>query len=140
MFNHPGVGAVNAPLAFRTANNPLAFECDRSTNAHIRELLRHFGLRTSLIRFKVINALVVAGRDGHGIGVNGVHAFVESSSPELSFVSVREVLKRLGEEGLIVLGSDKTYRFSSEAMELLQLQSPRVFHGGGRSRGHVQRA
>jgi Fe2+ or Zn2+ uptake regulation protein len=98
----------------------LAFECDRSANAHIRELLRHFGLRTSLIRFKVINALVVAGRDGHGIGVNGVHAFVESSSPELSFVSVREVLKRLGEEGLIVLGSDKTYRFSSAAMELLQ--------------------
>ncbi|TKJ83158.1 fe2+ zn2+ uptake regulation protein [Pseudomonas koreensis] len=140
MFNNPGVGAVNAPLAFRTANNPLAFECDRSANAHIRELLRHFGLRTSLIRFKVINALVVAGRDGHGIGVNGVHAFVESSSPELSFVSVREVLKRLGEEGLIVLGSDKTYRFSSAAMELLQLQSPRVFHGGGRSRGHVQRA
>ena len=83
---------------------------------------------------------MVAGRDGHGIGVNGVHTFVESSSPELSFVSVREVLKRLGEEGLIVLGSDKTYRFSSAAMELLQLQSPRVFHGGGRSRGHVQRA
>lgn len=120
MFNHPGVGAVNAPSAFRAANNPLAFECDRSANTHIRELLRHFGLRTSLIRFKVINALVVAGRDGHGIGVNGVHTFVESSSPELSFVSVREVLKRLGEEGLIVLGSDKTYRFSSEAMELLQ--------------------
>jgi len=140
MFNNPGVGAVNAPLAFRTANNPLAFECDRSANAHIRELLRHFGLRTSLIRFKVINALVVAGRDGHGVGVNGVHAFVESSSPELSFVSVREVLKRLGEEGLIVFGSDKTYRFSSAAMELLQLQSPRVSHGGGRSRGHVQRA
>ncbi|PNG41201.1 fe2+ zn2+ uptake regulation protein [Pseudomonas asplenii] len=120
MFNHPGVGAVNAPSAFRAANNPLAFEFDRSANTHIRELLRHFGLRTSLIRFKVINALVVAGRDGHGIGVNGVHTFVESSSPELSFVSVREVLKRLGEEGLIVLGSDKTYRFSSEAMELLQ--------------------
>lgn len=120
MFNHPGVGAVNAPSAFRAANNPLAFEFDRSANTHIRELLRHFGLRTSLIRFKVINALVVAGCDGHGIGVNGVHTFVESSSPELSFVSVREVLKRLGEEGLIVLGSDKTYRFSSEAMELLQ--------------------
>lgn len=120
MFNHPGVGAVNAPSAFRAANNPLAFEFDRSANTYIRELLRHFGLRTSLIRFKVINALVVAGRDGHGIGVNGVHTFVESSSPELSFVSVREVLKRLGEEGLIVLGSDKTYRFSSEAMELLQ--------------------
>ena len=120
MFNHPGVGAVNAPSAFRAANNPLAFEFDRSANAYIRGLLRHFGLRTSLIRFKVINALVVAGRDGHGIGVNGVHTFVESSSPELSFVSVREVLKRLGEEGLIVLGSDKTYRFSSEAMELLQ--------------------
>lgn len=120
MFNHPGVGAVNAPSAFRAANNPLAFEFDRSANTHIRELLRHFGLRTSLIRFKVINALVVAGRDGHGIGVNGVHTFVESSSPELSFVSVREVLKRLGEEGLIVLGSDKTYRFSSAALELLQ--------------------
>lgn len=120
MFNHPGVGAVNAPSVFRTATNQLVFEFERSANEPIRELLRHFGLRASLIRFKVINALVLAGRDGHAIGVNGVHTIVETSAPQLSFVSVREVLKRLGEEGLIVLGSDKTYRFSSEALELLQ--------------------
>jgi hypothetical protein len=37
-------------------------ECDRNTNTRIRELLRFYGLRTSLIRFKVINALVVAMR------------------------------------------------------------------------------
>jgi len=120
MFNNPGTEAVNAPSVFRTATPQLAFEFERSANEHIRELLRHFGLRTSLIRFKVINALVIASRDGYAIGVNGVHTFVESSSPELSFVSVREVLKRLCDEGLIVLEGDKTYRFTGEAWALLQ--------------------
>ncbi|CAI8810632.1 Fe2+ zn2+ uptake regulation protein [Pseudomonas sp. IT-347P] len=120
MFNHPDAGAANARSAYRTATHPLAVEFERSANEAVRELLRHFGLRSSLIRFKVINALVAAGRDGHALGVNGVHRFVESSAPELSFVSVREVLKRLSGVGLIVLESSKTYRFSSEAWTTLQ--------------------
>lgn len=115
MFSNPGAASVNAPSALRTATNPLAFEFERSANEHIRELLRHFGLRASLIRFKVINALVVASRDGRSMGVNGVHAYVESTSPELSFISVREVLKRLCEDGLIELDKDKNYRFTREA-------------------------
>ncbi|MBC3776656.1 fe2+ zn2+ uptake regulation protein [Pseudomonas sp. SWRI99] len=116
MLNNPGAAA----LIVRPAAPRLPSEFDRSANQHIRELLRHFGLRSSLIRFKVLNALVLASRDGHPTGANGVHTWVASSSPQLSFISVREVLKRLCLEGLIVLENDKTYRFTRQARAILQ--------------------
>jgi Fe2+ or Zn2+ uptake regulation protein len=116
MLNHPGVAA----LVVRPASSALPREFDRSANQHIRQLLSHFGLRSSLIRFKVLNALLLASRDGYSTGVNGVHAWVASSSPQLSFISVREVLKRLCLEGLITLEQDKTYRFTRQARAILQ--------------------
>lgn len=116
MLNHPGVAA----LVVRPASSALPREFDRSANQHIRQLLRHFGLRSSLIRFKVLNALLLASRDGCSTGVNGVYAWVASSSPQLSFISVREVLKRLCLEGLITLEHDKTYCFTRQARAILR--------------------
>lgn len=86
-----------------------AFADERTGNEQIRELLRTFGLRTSLIRLKVIDALHAADRNGRSIGVRGVHAQLEQLDIPLSFLSVREVLKRLCSEGVIQLGSDKCY-------------------------------
>lgn len=123
MLNNSGSASVIAPLPFQTAATQRAFEFDRSTNEHIRELLRHYGLRTSLIRFKVINPLVVATREGRSIGVHAVHAYLESCSVELSFISVREVLKRLCDEGVILFAADKSYRFTSEACAILKQHS-----------------
>ncbi|MEZ0198186.1 fe2+ zn2+ uptake regulation protein, partial [Pseudomonas qingdaonensis] len=53
------------------------FAEERIGNEQIRELLRTFGLRTSLIRLKVIDALYAADRNGRSIGVRGVHAQLE---------------------------------------------------------------
>ena len=50
--------------------------CDRNTNERIRELLRFYGLRTSLIRLKVIDALRGAAKEKRFIGVHGVHAYL----------------------------------------------------------------
>ncbi|WP_260954361.1 fe2+ zn2+ uptake regulation protein [Pseudomonas citri] len=97
----------------------LAFDLERSPNEHIRKLLRFYGLRTSLIRFKVINALAVAAQDGRAIGVRGVHTYLHASAADLSFIGVREVLKRLCEEGVIVLHTDKSYRFTEQAWAML---------------------
>ncbi|HWH89866.1 MAG TPA: fe2+ zn2+ uptake regulation protein [Pseudomonas sp.] len=119
MLNNPGAAVDDASAIHRPASPRLVFELDRTGNEHIRQLLRHFGLRSSLIRFKVLNALVIADREGRVMGVNGVYAFVASSSPQLSFISVREVLKRLCLEGLIVLENGKSYRFTRQARLIL---------------------
>ncbi|WP_256656973.1 fe2+ zn2+ uptake regulation protein [Pseudomonas sp. BGI-2] len=96
-----------------------------SINEQIRELLRFYGLRTSLIRLKVIDALLVAAREGTPIGVRGVHSYLQSSSTELPFISVREVLKRLCEEGVIVFREDKSYCFTAQAIAILETHSDR---------------
>ncbi|WP_296232861.1 fe2+ zn2+ uptake regulation protein [Pseudomonas sp. UBA4617] len=93
---------------------------ERTGNEQIRELLRTFGLRTSLIRLKVIDALHVAQRSGRSIGVRGVHAQLEQLDIPLSFLSVREVLKRLCAEGVIQLGSDKCYSLNPQARAVLE--------------------
>ncbi|MEE1923664.1 fe2+ zn2+ uptake regulation protein [Pseudomonas sp. 148P] len=94
-------------------------ESPRGSNDPARELLRRFGLRSSLIRFKVINALIVAQRDGQGLGARGVHCALVAQSRELLFISVREVLKRLCEDGVLCLHVDKRYRFTPLAWEVL---------------------
>lgn len=93
---------------------------ERLANDQIRELLRVYGLRTSLIRLKVIEALHVADREGRSIGVRGVHAQLEQLDIPLSFLSVREVLKRLCTEGVIALGSDKCYSLNPPARAALE--------------------
>ncbi|MBC3480812.1 fe2+ zn2+ uptake regulation protein [Pseudomonas sp. SWRI59] len=102
-----------------------AFVEERVGNEQIRELLRTFGLRTSLIRLKVIDALHVADRNGRSIGVRGVHAQLEQLDIPLSFLSVREVLKRLCAEGVINLGSDKCYSLNPQARAVLDQTAPR---------------
>ncbi|WP_433766300.1 fe2+ zn2+ uptake regulation protein [Pseudomonas putida] len=104
-----------------TVQEPCALE--RKSNKPIRELLGFYGLRTSLIRLKVIDALLVAAREGRAIGVNGTHAWLESSAVECSFISVREVLKRLCEERVIDYQADKSYRFTAEAWAILMRTS-----------------
>ena len=96
---------------------------ERAGNEQIRELLRVFGLRTSLIRLKVIDALHVADREGRAIGVRGIHSQLEKLDIPLSFLSVREVLKRLCVEGVISMGSDKCYSLNPQARAVLE-QAP----------------
>jgi len=93
---------------------------ERGNNEQIKELLRAYGLRTSLIRLKVIDALHAAALQGRTIGVRGVHAQLADLDVPLSFLSVREVLKRLCAENLISLASDKTYCLQPQARALLE--------------------
>ena len=93
---------------------------ERHGNERIRQLLKHFGLRTSLIRLKVIDALLVAAQSERRLGVRGVHSQLLDLDIPLSFLSVREVLKRLCSEGVIVLNPDKSYSLHPEAIGTLQ--------------------
>ncbi|MGY4527212.1 fe2+ zn2+ uptake regulation protein [Pseudomonas sp. TE21394] len=119
MYNpQSSIQAGHAPGKAPQEQDALADE--RTGNEQIRELLRTFGLRTSLIRLKVIDALHVAQRSGRSIGVRGVHAQLEQLDIPLSFLSVREVLKRLCAEGVIQLGSDKCYSLNPQARAVLE--------------------
>lgn len=108
---------VNAPVQVK---NETPDSEERAGNEQIRELLRVFGLRTSLIRLKVIDALHMADREGRSIGVRGIHGQLEKLDIPLSFLSVREVLKRLCVEGVIAMGDDKCYSLNPQARAILE--------------------
>ena len=125
MLDKQGFTSTDRCRPFKATTNQLALEFDYSTNRHIREMPCVYGLRTSLFRLKVINALVRANREGRLPGVRGVHADMQASASELTIVSVREVLKRLCAEGVINLGSDKCYSLNPQARAVLDQTAPR---------------
>ncbi|VVM52998.1 fe2+ zn2+ uptake regulation protein [Pseudomonas fluorescens] len=92
---------------------------ERHGNERIRLLLKSFGLRTSLIRLKVIDALLVAAQSERRLGVRGVHSQLLDLDIPLSFLSVREVLKRLCAEGVITFNEDKSYSLHPQAAAVL---------------------
>lgn len=92
---------------------------ERHGNDRIRLVLKSFGLRTSLIRLKVIDALLKATESERSLGVRGVHSHLLELDIPLSFLSVREVLKRLCSEGVITLNPDKSYSLDQQAAALL---------------------
>lgn len=96
-----------------------AAEAERAGNEPIRQLLKSFGLRTSLVRLKVLDALLTATSDGQSLGVRGVHGQLLKQDIPLSFLSVREVLKRLCDEGVIYLNPDKSYSLHPRAWQWL---------------------
>jgi hypothetical protein len=121
MFNRQGVTArallrqtTIAAQAESSATQP-----ERPANEHIRLLLKSFGLRSSLVRLKVLDALLAASQAGKALGVRGVHSHLLRLDVPLSFLSVREVLKRLCDEGVINLDPDKTYSLNARAVDWL---------------------
>ena len=115
MENKPGSSGASVT----TTNNVLAKTTERGSNEHIRRLLKSFGLRTSLIRLKIIDVLLTATVENHCLGVRGVHSQLLELDIPLSFLSVREVLKRLFSEGVVTLNPDKSYSLHARAMAVL---------------------
>ncbi|WP_095079033.1 fe2+ zn2+ uptake regulation protein [Pseudomonas sp. Irchel s3h17] len=107
-------------VSLRLDTGVFAKSTERQGNERIRLLLKSYGLRTSLIRLKVIDALLSAAQAGQPVGVRGVHSHLLELDIPLSFLSVREVLKRLCSEGLIVLNADKSYSLHPQAAALLE--------------------
>lgn len=108
-----------APLGTSMGSGLFSQRSERHANDRIRVLLKSFGLRTSLIRLKVIDALLTAAESDRSLGVRGVHSHLLDLDIPLSFLSVREVLKRLCSEGVIVLNPDKSYSLHPQAAAIL---------------------
>ncbi|MGZ0783491.1 fe2+ zn2+ uptake regulation protein [Pseudomonas saponiphila] len=114
------------PMDGPPVNNPPALNAgafsrsaERNSNERIKQLLKSFGLRTSLIRLKVIDALLTAAQSERSLGVRGIHSQLLELDIPLSFLSVREVLKRLCSEGVLTLNADKSYSLHQQAAAVL---------------------
>ncbi|MDB5995197.1 MAG: fe2+ zn2+ uptake regulation protein [Pseudomonas sp.] len=120
MYNSqlPTDGSI-APLGTSMGSGIYTQRSERHGNERIRVLLKSFGLRTSLIRLKVIDALLSAADNERSLGVRGVHSHLLDLDIPLSFLSVREVLKRLCSEGVITLNADKSYSLHPQAAAIL---------------------
>lgn len=117
----PMVGKPRSTGVSMTATNRVFDKpAERGGNEHIRRLLKSFGLRTSLIRLKVIDALLQAAEENRCLGVRGVHSQLLGLDIPLSFLSVREVLKRLCSEGVVTLNPDKSYSLHPSALAVLK--------------------
>ncbi|MCF4997912.1 fe2+ zn2+ uptake regulation protein [Pseudomonas syringae] len=122
MYNSqlPTEGSPMSPGGSMTAGaGNFGQRAERHGNERIRLLLKSFGLRTSLIRLKVIDALLIAAESDRRLGVRGVHSQLLDLDIPLSFLSVREVLKRLSAEGVITFNADKSYSLHPQAAALL---------------------
>ncbi|KAB0568930.1 fe2+ zn2+ uptake regulation protein [Pseudomonas palleroniana] len=108
-----------ADAHFSAGTQALGKATEQQGNQRIRHLLKCFGLRTSLIRLKVIDALLTAADNQRTLGVRGVHSHLLELGIPLSFLSVREVLKRLCSEGVLTLNADKSYSLHEEAAKVL---------------------
>lgn len=108
-----------APMSTSMGSGVFNQRTERHGNERIRVLLKSFGLRTSLIRLKVIDALLTAAESDRSLGVRGVHSHLLDLDIPLSFLSVREVLKRLCGEGVITLNPDKSYSLHPQAAAVL---------------------
>ena len=115
----PADGHPQRQSAFQPDNGLPEAQVQLHGNERIRHLLKFFGLRTSLVRLKVIDALLTAAGNDRRLGVRGMHSHLQALDIPLSFLSVREVLKRLCSEGVVVLNSDKSYSLHPQAEAVL---------------------
>ncbi|MBC3362765.1 fe2+ zn2+ uptake regulation protein [Pseudomonas sp. SWRI92] len=109
----------SARVAMTNTHREFPGPTERGGNEQIKRLLKSYGLRTSLIRLKVIDALLKAAEENRRLGVRGVHSQLLGLDIPLSFLSVREVLKRLCSEGVVTLNPDKSYSLHHSAVALL---------------------
>ncbi|KTC34106.1 MAG: fe2+ zn2+ uptake regulation protein [Pseudomonas sp.] len=110
---------VNRTPSLNAGAGVFSKQAERHSNDRIKQMLKSFGLRTSLIRLKVIDALLVAAHSERSLGVRGIHSQLLELDIPLSFLSVREVLKRLCSEGVITLNADKSYSLHQQAAAVL---------------------
>lgn len=104
-------------------------EADGHVNGHgssakgARELMRLAGVRYTLSRSKLIEALFAACVDNgyhlRGVAPQSLHQVLHDTGEPLSSASVRQVLRRMSAKGLIESCGHGRYRFSPQDMSLM---------------------
>ncbi|MCU1751205.1 fe2+ zn2+ uptake regulation protein [Pseudomonas sp. 6D_7.1_Bac1] len=117
MYHRSASEEAPASRQWQSSSTHRPFDCD-SNNEHIREMLYRYGLRTSLLRFKIINVLCAAAVSGTTVDAKSVHD--QLGALALSLISVRDALKRLCSVGVIACNHDKSYGLTTGAKAILE--------------------
>ncbi|WP_181278317.1 transcriptional repressor [Pseudomonas aeruginosa] len=77
------------------------------THSPVKQMLKEAGLKMSLARLKVIDALWEASGEQGRVPIRTLHRRLSETGTPLSLVSIRQVLGRLVESGLVTLSPGK---------------------------------
>lgn len=88
-------------------------ESSPAENRPFRELLQAVGLRCSMPRLKVVEALYGAD-EVQGISSRELHRQLSEAGEPLSLVSVRQVLRRMQDRGMVQATGRSRYRLAPQ--------------------------
>lgn len=91
----------------------------------LRQMLQQAGLKTSLPRLKVLEILCLASLDGGDISSRVLHERLVEAGEPLSLVSVRQVLGRMVDSGLVAAQGGSRYRLAPTWEASIAAQRPR---------------
>ena len=91
----------------------------------LRLMLQESGLKTSMPRLKVLEMLCLASLDGSDIRSRVLHERLVDAGDPLSLVSVRQVLGRMVDSGLVVAQGSGRYRLAPAWEAAISAQRPR---------------
>jgi hypothetical protein len=91
----------------------------------LRMMLQEAGLKTSMPRLKVLEMLCLASLQGGGISSRHLHERLVEAGEPLSLVSVRQVLGRMVESGLVVAQGGSRFCLAPAWEATISPQRPR---------------
>ncbi|MBD2838928.1 hypothetical protein ID144_17940 [Pseudomonas sp. JM0905a] len=91
----------------------------------LRQMLQQSGLKTSMPRLKVLEILCLASLDGGNISSRVLHERLVGAGEPLSLVSVRQVLGRMVDSGLVVALGGSRYCLAPSWEAKISAQRPR---------------
>ncbi|AOE85865.1 hypothetical protein [Pseudomonas sp. TCU-HL1] len=111
---------VPQPVGLMVKDNPQSVE-----HHQLRLMLQDAGLKTSMPRLKVLEILCLASFEGHDIAGRVLHERLVEAGEPLSLVSVRQVLGRMVESGLVEAQGGGRYRLAPAWEAKISAQRPR---------------
>ncbi|MGG2396078.1 transcriptional repressor [Pseudomonas sp. SH1-B] len=85
---------------------------DMPDTRQCREWLQAVGLRFSMPRLKVVEALCTADEE-RGVSARELHQQLNEAGEPLSLISVRQVLRRMAENGMVQATGRSRYRLTA---------------------------
>ncbi len=113
----------------RVVPQPISLKVERSLpeldQRQLRQMLQQAGLKTSLPRLKVLEILCLASLEGDDIASRVLHERLVEGGEPLSLASVRQVLGRMVDSGLVVAQGGSRYRLAPAWEASFLAQRPR---------------
>ncbi|WP_280325135.1 hypothetical protein [Pseudomonas sp. BN102] len=117
------------PRAKPVAQQPVCLMVEESLSGvdhrQLRRMLQQAGLKTSMPRLKVLEILCLAALQGGGLSSRLLHEHLVEAGEPLSLASVRQVLGRMVEGGLVVAQGGSRFCLAPAWEAAISPQRPR---------------